>query len=169
MMKTAFAAANKLGSPRGDNLLLKTLGRTMIPSLGYVRPKITSISDRLIHVRIALGRRSKNHLGSMYFGVLAAGADTAAGFLTLRHIRQIDPGVVLIFKDFNAEFLKRVDGHAIFVCDDGEALAEAVREASLTGERVNITTALHCLVEGKEDAGPAARFRLTVSLKKKLP
>jgi acyl-coenzyme A thioesterase PaaI-like protein len=167
MMKTAFSAAEKLGAPRGDNLLLKMLGTTMIPSLGFVRPKITAIDDQSIRVRIPLGRRSKNHLGSMYFGVLAAGADTAAGFLTLRHIRRIDPDITLIFKDFQAEFLQRVDGHGIFVCEQGEVLAAAVRQAADSGERVNITTELACLVEGKEDTGAAARFRLTVSLKRK--
>ena len=167
MMKTAFLAADKLGSPKGDNMLLKLLGTTLIPSLGFVRPKIVGIDDERIDVRIPLARRSKNHLGSMYFGVLAAGADTAAGFLALRHIRQISPDVVLIFKDFKADFLKRVDGHAHFVCEAGAEIAEAVREADQTGERVNVTAPLSCLVEGKEDQGPAARFELTISLKKK--
>lgn len=167
MMKTAFQFADRLGSPKGDNLLLKLLGGTLIPSLGYVRPRIVALSDESIDVRIPLGRRSKNHLHSMYFGVLAAGADTAAGFLALRHIRQIDPDVVLIFKDFRADFLSRVDGHARFVCDAGELIAQAVREAADTGERVNVTAPLHCLVEGKEAQGPAARFELTISLKRK--
>ena len=159
MMKTAFQIADRLGSPKGDNLLLKLLGGTLIPSLGYVRPRIVALSDESIDVRIPLGRRSKNHL--------AAGADTAAGFLALRHIRQIDPDVVLIFKDFRADFLSRVDGHARFVCDAGEMIAQAVREAADTGERVNVTAPLHCLVEGKEAQGPAARFELTISLKRK--
>ena len=167
MMKTAFAAADKLGSPRGDNFLLKVLGGTLIPSLGFVRPKVMRIDDETVDVRIPLARRSKNHLGSMYFGVLAAGADTAAGFLALRHIRQMSPDVVLIFKDFKAEFLSRVDGHARFVCDAGPGSAEAVREAHETNERVNVTAPLYCLVEGKEAQGPAARFELTISLKKK--
>ncbi len=167
MMKTAFLAADKLGSPKGDNVLLKLLGSTLIPSLGFVRPKIMRIDDECIDVRIPLGRRSKNHLGSMYFGVLAAGADTAAGFLALRHIRQISPDVVLIFKDFKADFLSRVDGHARFVCEAGEEIAGAVHQAEKTGERVNVTAPLGCWVEGKETQGPAARFELTISLKKK--
>ena len=167
MMKTAFRFADKVGSPNGDNMLLKLLGGTLIPSLGFVRPKIVSIDDQKIDVRIPLGRRSKNHLGSMYFGVLAAGAVTAAGFLALRHIRNISPDVVLIFKDFRADFLSRVDGHARFVCCAGDVIAEAVRQAEATGERVNVTAPLDCLVEGKEAQGPAARFELTISLKKK--
>jgi acyl-coenzyme A thioesterase PaaI-like protein len=167
MMKTAFRLAERLGSPRGDNLLLGLLGRTLIPSLGFVRPRVLSISDERVRVRIPLARRSKNHLGSMYFGVLAAGADTAAGFLTLRHSRAIDEDVVLIFKDFHAEFLRRVDGHALFECDAGGAIEAAVRQASETGERVNIAAPVICLVEGREEAGPAARFQLTISLKRK--
>jgi acyl-coenzyme A thioesterase PaaI-like protein len=167
MMDRAYAFADWLGSPRGDNLLLRLLGRFLIPSLGFVGAKIDEINDQQIDVRIPLRRRTKNHLGSMYFAVLAAGADTAAGFLALRHIRKIDPDVVLIFKDFKAEFLRRVDGDALFVCDAGEAIAGAVAEAASSGERVNVRAPLVCLISGQEDRGPAALFELTVSLKKK--
>jgi len=165
MMRQAFKIADALGSPRGDNFLLGQLGRWLIPSLGFVKATIQSIDDDRIDVRIPLARRTKNHLGSMYFGVLAAGADTAAGFLALRHMRAIDPDVTLIFKDFRAEFLRRVDGHAHFICEDGQALREAVQRASDSGDRVNVPTDFFCYCEGNDQ--PAARFQLTVSLKVK--
>jgi acyl-coenzyme A thioesterase PaaI-like protein len=167
MMNRAYAFADWLGAPRGDNLLLRLLGRFLIPSLGFVRARIDEINDARISVRIPLRRRTKNHLGSMYFAVLAAGADTAAGFLALHHIRKVDPEVVLIFKDFKAEFLRRVDGDALFICEAGEAIAAAVAEAADSGERVNVKAPLVCLIRGQESRGPAAVFELTVSLKKK--
>ena len=44
-----------------------------------------------------LRRRTKNHLGSMYFGVLAVGADITGGFLAMEPIQESGRNITLNF------------------------------------------------------------------------
>ena len=55
------------------------LGFFKIPIIGFTRPKLITIDEENISVKIKLNRRTKNHLNSMYFGALAVGADIAGG------------------------------------------------------------------------------------------
>ena len=87
---------------------------------------------------IPLTRRTKNHVNSMYFAVIAAGADAASGFLAARHIANTQKNIVLVFKDVQGDFLKRADGDAFFTCRNGPEIAAAVRRAADTGERQNV-------------------------------
>ena len=50
-----------------------------VPMLLFVGPTVRSLDDDGCAIEIPLGLRTKNHLGSMYFGALCAGADLAAG------------------------------------------------------------------------------------------
>jgi hypothetical protein len=101
----------------------------------------------------------------MYVAALATGADLAVGLLTADVVARECPRVRYIFKDFHAEFLRRADGPTRFVCADGRAIAEGVREADRTGERVLIPVHAVATVEGA--AEPAARFSMGLSLKRK--
>ena len=90
-------------------------GLTRIPLIFYCRPKVVSISDTRLEVKIKLNRRTKNHLNSMYFGVLSVGADVTGGFLAMKFIRESQSEIALIFKDFHADFLKRAEGDVHFI------------------------------------------------------
>ena len=52
-------------------------GKTRIPLLAYCHPKVLEINDATCSIRIALRRRTRNHLRSMYIAVFAVGADLA--------------------------------------------------------------------------------------------
>ncbi|HEY8887948.1 MAG TPA: DUF4442 domain-containing protein, partial [Gallionella sp.] len=54
---------------------LRLFGFAKIPMMLYVRPSVMEISNERVVVRIPLTRRTRNHLGSMYFGALSVGAD----------------------------------------------------------------------------------------------
>mgnify|MGYP001228872970 FL=1 len=84
------------------NLALKLFGFAKIPVIGFVGPKIIQIDDDKCILRIKLKRRTKNHLNSMYLGVLAVGADLACGMLGLYHIQESGKNISLVFKDFKS-------------------------------------------------------------------
>ena len=65
------------------NFFIKILGFTKIPLMLFCNPKIIEFDDEKVIVKIRLKRKTKNHLGSMYFGVLAVGADVTGGFLAM--------------------------------------------------------------------------------------
>ena len=140
-------------------------GKTKIPILAYCRPKVVEIDDEHCAIRIALRRRTHNHLKSMYFGVLAIGADLAGGFIAMELIRKRKLKISLVFKDFHAEFLKRAESDVTFTCSDGTAIQAAIQETVATGERVNLPVFVTATVLEQNDVVPVAEMTLTLSVK----
>ena len=150
-----------------ETLFLRTWSLAKVPLIWLTGASVAEVDDRRCVIRIPFRRRNRNHLGSIYFGVLCVGADVAGGFLAMRQIRAGGGGVSLIFKDFRAEFLKRAEGDVYFACEDGEAIAELVRRARESGERENMAVVVVARVPSKLGDEPVARFELTLSLKKR--
>ena len=92
----------------------------------YCRPKILVASSESTKVLIPLKRRTKNHLGSMYFGALSVGADFTAGLLVLSSIKKNKSKAKLIFKDFKADFIRRATSDVTFICNDCNEAENAV-------------------------------------------
>ena len=136
------------------------------PLIWLCRPKVVEHTDERLEVRIALRRRTKNHLGSMYFGALAVGADVTGGFLAMDPIVESGRNINLIFKDFKADFLRRPEGDVHFFCNDGLAIRELVTKAIESGERHNYKMNIEATVPSLSDE-VVARFELTLSLKDK--
>ncbi len=146
------------------NIFIKILGLIKIPLMHFCRPKILHIDDNKVIVRIILKRRTKNHIGSMYFGALAVGADLTGGYLALHHTNKINKKINLLFKDFNAEFLKRAEGNVHFECNEGEKIKTLIQKVIDTKTRCNENINVTAYVPSKLDE-PVARFKLTLSLK----
>lgn len=150
-----------------ETLKVRALGLSQIPVLLFITPRvIENKGDRCI-VEVPLNWRTKNHLGSMYFGVLAAGADLAGGLIAWSAIEKIDPRVKLIFKDFHADFLKRAESAVQFTCIQGPAIRDLVKRAAETGERVNLPVQIVATTPQVSGDEPVANFTLTLSLKRK--
>ncbi len=148
-----------------DTLYLRYFALTKIPLLFYVRPSVVEKSDERVVIRIPLGRRSKNHQDSMYFAALAMGADCSVGLLAVELINRQKESISFIFKDFYAEFYKRATADVFFSCDQGREIAELVRKATLSTQRVELPLNAVAVVPAENDE-PVARFRLTLSLKR---
>jgi hypothetical protein len=138
-----------------------------VPVLLFLGPRVLELDEEVCAVEIALGWRSRNHVGSMYFGALCAGADIAAGLSAFRAIRDGHPKVVPLFKDIRGDFLKRADGDVLFRSRDGRRIAEAVVRADETGERFTLPVEVVATVPKKYGDEPVARFTLGLSLRRK--
>lgn len=140
---------------------------TKIPLLFFLRPSVVEASASRTVIRIPLTRRSRNHLGSMYFGALCAGADLAGALTAMRRIDASGRRISLIFKDVKAQFLKRAEGDVLFACEDGEAVAGLVLRTIESGEREQLPVRIVATVPDKLGAEPVAEFVLTLSLKRR--
>jgi acyl-coenzyme A thioesterase PaaI-like protein len=149
-----------------DNLFLLFFGLTKIPLIFFVGPTVVRLDDKECIIKIPLTRRTKNHLRSMYFGVLATGADLAGGLVAMREIQNSKKKVALSFKDFHAEFLKRAEGDVHFVCKQVPEIKQFVQDVIKSGERMNFPIYIEAIVPtvGQD---PVATFTLTLSLKAK--
>jgi len=148
------------------NFYLSMFGFFKVPLIWLCRPKLLALDDKHVEVKIPLKRRTKNHLNSMYFGVLAVGADVAGGFLAMSKSQQQGEKISLAFKGVNGQFLKRPEGDVHFTCRDGALINDMLAETMKTGERVNqpVTIVATCpTLHGDE---PMAEFTLTLSIKK---
>ncbi|MDK9735770.1 DUF4442 domain-containing protein [Vibrio sp. D404a] len=148
------------------NFYLNMFGFFKVPLIWLCRPKLLALDDTHVEVKIPLRRRTKNHLNSMYFGVLAVGADVAGGFLAMSKSQQQGEKISLAFKGVNGQFLKRPEGDVHFTCRDGALINDMLAETMKTGERVNqpVTIVATCpTLHGDE---PMAEFILTLSIKK---
>lgn len=164
----AHAMARQLGD-RVPPMLRQTLelnlfGLRQVPMILYCRPRVVRLDAEACEVLVPLRWRTRNHLGSMYFGALAVGADVAGGFLARHHIERQAAPIDLIFKTFSAEFLRRPTGDVLTRCAAGTALSALAKQAAETGTRVEQTVDLEATVPAAS-AEAVARFRLQISLK----
>ena len=138
-----------------------------VPALLFLGPRVMELDAERCAVKVPLRWRSRNHVGSMYFGALCAGADLAAALNAFHAIRHGHPRVVPVFKDVKAEFLKRADGDVWFRANDGLRVAEAVRQADESGERITLPVEVVATVPAKYGDEPVARFTLGLSLRRR--
>ncbi len=148
-----------------ETALLRLVG-LRIPTLLFLGPRVLELDDDRCAIEIPLTWRTKNHLiGAMYFGALCAGADLAGGMPAARLMMSKYRDVRLVFGELHAEFLKRADGDVVFRAKDPRRVAELVREAARTGERVGATVEVVATVPSRYGDEPVARFRMTISMK----
>jgi len=150
-----------------DTLHLRAYAALRIPMIAFLRPSVAQMDDERCVIRIPMCHRTRNHLNSMYFGVLCAGADCAGGLIAFRQIQRRGNKVAFVFKDFHAEFLKRAEGDVLFTCEQGRQLVDLVELAERSDERVEETVHVVATVPDKLGDEPVARFQLTISLKRR--
>lgn len=160
---------NMMGSKAVQNFkgtaMLKLFGLTKIPLIFLVNPSVKELSSERCAIEIPLNRLTRNHLGSMYFGTLAIGADCAGGLFAMYKADLIKTHKFsLVFKDFKANFLKRPEDDVQFVCRDSEVVDQLLLEAKTTGERATKSIRIEARVPSNNDE-LVAEFDLGLSLK----
>jgi hypothetical protein len=143
---------------------LRAFGLVKIPLLFLVMPRVIALDQKEARVRVPLNFLTKNHLRSMYFGALGIGADCVVAILALQVAKQYpDHQVVPIFKDFQANFLKRAETDVVFSCTAGEEIKDMIEEALQSGQRVTRSIAAQALNASQNEV--FADFNLGLSLK----
>jgi hypothetical protein len=121
------------------NLILKAFGIFKIPLILFVNPKAVELTDDRSEIRIPLNFRTRNHLGVMYFGALAIGAELSIALKAVEQILKSKQKIDFLFKDFSIQFLKRADGHVHFVSEDVRKVVDLIQKAKNSGERFEET------------------------------
>ena len=150
-----------------DTLWLRYFTFTKIPMIFYTKPSVLELNENRCIIKIPFKRRNQNHLGSMYFGVLAVGADLAGGIMAMKIIQKSKKKVSLLFKDIKGDFVSRVEKDAYFICEDGVDISKATLLTIKTKERVNISVTINVKTSLDPQSEVLAKFVLTLSLKDK--
>lgn len=144
---------------------LWTFGRFKVPLIGYVKPRLITLTPQDLVVCIPLNRRSRNHLNSMYFGALAVGADVAAGFHGFYHADLAKCKVSLVFKSFQAQFIKRPESDVYFVSTQGDDIKAMIEESRQSGQRINTPVKVNAYTNYLTQPELVAEFMLELSIK----
>ena len=138
-----------------------------IPFLIPCLPRLSMLNNERCVLKIPLYFMTKNHLGSMYFGALMVGVDLACGLLAFHHIRHVDEPVSIVFKDVQAQFLKRAEGRVRFECVEGQQVAAMIAKTIKTGDRVSEGI----VVKGYDDVSNecVVDYVITLSVRVKRP
>lgn len=137
-----------------------------IPIIAFMKPKVLELSEEKSVVQIRLKRRTKNHLGAMYFGALTVGAELTCALKAVELVFLKKKPINFVFKDFKADFLKRADGDVHFICQQTKDVENLINKAIQSGDREEQ------LIRGKAYQvtnfnEPIMTFELTLSLKKR--
>jgi len=149
------------------NLKFKLVGLFKIRMLGFVNAKLVEYTKEKTVVKIPLNRKTRNYLGSVYFGALAVGADVTGAWIAFDYLDRTKKKVSIVFKDLQAEFYKRADGDVHFTCLDGPEVLAAFNETIEDGERKNVELQVVATVPSKYETEPVASFKMTLSMRYK--
>ena len=111
-------------------------GWMKIPLVAFVSPKVRAFDEQKCVLEIPLNMRTKNHLGSMYFGAMAIGAELSIAVAAVLAIQESKQKIDFVFKDFDAKFLKRGDGHVHFVSMEVAEVKKMIRDSAGVADRV---------------------------------
>jgi len=157
-------------SEQMDNLKISALINAYcavnIPLLAFITPRVVALTDDRAEVRVRLDRRSRNHLGVMYFGALAMGAELSVALKALTAIHSSGKKIDFIFKDFQSDFLKRADGHVHFVCKDAAKIQDLINRAAASSDRISETFEGYAYVPSAGEE-PVMKYKLTLSVKQR--
>ncbi len=142
----------------GAFLLLK------LPAAWIAGVRLAKLTENESEVHIRYKWLNTNPFGSIYFAVLCMAGEFASGILAMQHVYGAKPSISILVVELQAGFFKKAKGLIRFVCKDGAAMAEAIRQAKATGEGVTVV--------GTSDGYDAennlvAQFKVTWSFKVK--
>lgn len=154
-------------SLRKANWGLKLFAWRYIPLIGFCSPNIVRMDSKTLEVTMPHSWRTKNHLGSIYFGALAIGADLAGAFLVFSKAKARGVNANFAFKDVQGSFIKRPEARVHFTSNDGDVIDAMIDQSLATGERINkpVSVVVTCPTLYGDEA--MATFTLTLSVKAK--
>ncbi len=136
-----------------------------------MKPRVIELTELRSIVRVKLNYVTRNHLGSMYFGALAMGAELSIGVKVFEKIQIQKAPVNFIFKDFDCRFHRRAQTDIDFCFLNIKGVEALIAEAAQSGQRVEGRFEGFAVEKGKDPARISEEekimsYGLTLSVKK---
>jgi hypothetical protein len=135
-----------------------------LPSAYFSGVRVKDISYERATVTVPYKWFSQNPFRSLYFACQAMAAEMSTGLLAMLHVYGRKPAVSMLVIKIEGEFLKKGVSVVSFVCNDGEAMEQAIEEAVATGDSVQFTARS---IGTNEKSEVVSEFRITWSFKVK--
>lgn len=136
-----------------------------VPMIAFSELSIVKIDETQCVIKMPFIDKNKNHVQSMYLGALTIGAEVSAGILTFHMIKTLDIISTVVFKDFQASFLRLAKKDVYFICSDIEKVKASLVETNQTKQRVNFGVQVIAVEDLNHLDEPVATFNITASVK----
>lgn len=126
--------------------------------------KKLEVSSTKAVIGIRYGYFTQNPFKSIYFAVMAMAAELSTGILALSHVYQSQKPISLLVLKMQADFIKKGVGKVRFICEDGDAIKEAIQKAidTNTGQTIDAVS-----IGYNENNEQVAKFVITWTFKVK--
>ncbi|KTS77418.1 hypothetical protein NS274_11665 [Pseudomonas oryzihabitans] len=149
-----------------NRLLFNLFVWAKVPIAKLAGLRLRQLDTTGCQIQVTLGWLNQNPFKSMFWAVEGMAAEFSTGILADLHIRRSGSRYAMLVVAMNARFTKKAVGTVVFRCDQGEAIAAALRLARETGEPQ--TLELRSL--GTDESGDqVAEFCFTWSFKARSP
>lgn len=149
-------------SPGAANLLVSAALPQIIPSSGGLGLRVEEVTDTRARVSVPLKRRTRNHVGSIYFGVQMTAMELTMGLLLFRRFPPTEYRSLV--KRVEADFKSQGRGTVSAVCEPGEevftTLSSTLRQK---GDKAEVWVPVKLLAE---DGTLVTDLRFLASVKK---
>ncbi|TVZ53250.1 DUF4442 domain-containing protein [Dokdonia sp. Hel_I_53] len=105
-----------------------------LPSAWLTGVRVKSLSPESCSTTVKHKWINQNPFKSMFWAVQGMAAELATGALVIAHIQKSGKKISMLVANNNATFTKKATGRITFVCQDGEAIKEAIDKAVATGD-----------------------------------
>ncbi len=107
-----------------------------LPSAWISGIRLKSIDDEKAVVTATHRWINQNPFQSMYFAVLAMGAELSTGILVMKKIQDSGKNISMLVTGTQGEFYKKARGKIRFICEQGSEIDSNIYETVQTGEGV---------------------------------
>ena len=147
-------------SPRAANFVLSQAVPLIIPSATGLGLKVETLTDARSQASLPLKRRTKNHVGSVYFGAQMTLMEITMGLVLFRHF---PPGPYgMLVNRVEADFHAKAKGSVRAVCEPGSVVEELRRALDASAERKAEAWVTVRLVDLQDKPITTARFLAAV-------
>ncbi len=127
--------------------------------------KIKELSFNKAIVTTPFSFWNKNPFKSIYFAVLAMGAELSTGILALMHVNKKNKKISMLVVGMESKFYKKATTKIKFICESGKEISDIINKTLKTGEGEVVVTNS----KGYDENGICvAEFNITWSFKSKI-
>ena len=137
-----------------------------LPFAIFAGLRVRQLTTDRCEVSVPYGWRTTNPFRSTYFAAQSMAAEMSTGALALLAAEAAAAPVATLIVELKATFEKKATATAVFTCDEGPALFDAVRTTMETGEPA---TASVESVGRMPDGTVVSRFTFVWSFKRRSP
>lgn len=135
-----------------------------LPAAWISGVRLKKITDTKAVVTAKYRWINQNPFNSMYFAVLAMGAELSTGILVMKKVQESDKRISMLVTETHGTFTKKARGRINFVCNDGFKIDDKIKQAIETGEGVQFELVSEAF---DENGDQVCRFSFQWSIKEK--